>query len=81
MDEETLDRVFDPFFTTKEVGDGKGLGLSMVHGIIDKHGGALNLVSKPGKGTTVDIYLPLVEKDAARNESPGKNQTKAVPVG
>ena len=81
MDEETLDRVFDPFFTTKEVGDGKGLGLSMVHGIIDKHGGAIHLVSKPDAGTTVDVYLPLVEKDAARNESPGKNQTKAVPVG
>lgn len=65
MDDETLRRVFDPFFTTKEVGTGKGLGMSMVYGIIKRHDGAINLASKPGVGTTVDIYLPLVREKTA----------------
>ena len=64
MDEETLDRVMDPFFTTKPVGEGTGMGLSMVHGIVAKHGGAVNISSAPGKGTMVEVYLPLVEREA-----------------
>jgi len=61
MDKKALSRARDPFFTTKGVGKGTGLGLSMVHGIISKHGGALDISSTPGKGTKVEIFLPLVE--------------------
>jgi PAS domain S-box-containing protein len=61
MDEETLERIYDPFFTTKGVGEGTGLGLSMVHGFVRHHGGAINVSSKPGEGTIFDVYLPLVK--------------------
>ncbi len=56
---ELMTRVFDPFFTTKPVGQGTGLGLSVSYGIIDKHGGHIDLQSKPGQGTTFTIWLPM----------------------
>ena len=69
MDAETASRAAEPFFTTKGVGKGTGLGLSMVQGLAEQSGGALRLQTEPGKGTTAEIWLPVVAKveaDAAR---------------
>lgn len=62
MDLATLKRVFEPFFTTRPQGEGTGLGLSVVHGIIEAHRGAIDIVSEPGAGTSVSVYLPAVRE-------------------
>ena len=59
ISEDVQSRIFDPFFTTKPVGVGTGLGLSLSHGIIERHDGRLSVVSELGKGTTFVIELPL----------------------
>lgn len=60
MENEILDRIFEPFFTTGDVGEGYGLGLSVVHGIVSSHKGEIRAFSTSGKGTIFDIYLPLI---------------------
>jgi PAS domain S-box-containing protein len=65
MDEATLAHAAEPFFTTKGIGKGTGLGLSMIHGLALQSGGALQLSSKPGKGTTVELWLPVAPRAAA----------------
>ncbi|SLM28221.1 putative Histidine kinase [Desulfamplus magnetovallimortis] len=74
---ELIDKIFDPYFTTKEVGKGTGMGLSIVHGIITSHDGAISVYSEPGKGSRFTVLLPLIENI----DMPLQEETEIIPTG
>jgi len=77
MPSEILDRVFDPFFTTKKQGEGTGMGLSVVHGIVQSFGGTIFAQSEDGKGSTFTVILPVIEGSA----KPDKHELEDIPRG
>ena len=78
MDETTRQRIFDPFFSTKDMSSGTGLRLASAYGIINNHGGTINVYSEKGRGSTFDIYLPTSKKNVVTEE---KNLTDKLLKG
>jgi CheY-like chemotaxis protein len=81
MTRDVLEHAFEPFFTTKDIGKGSGLGLAQVYGVASQFGGTVRLLSEPGAGTTVEVFLPRAMSAGADVSAPEPQQTSAVPAG
>jgi PAS domain S-box-containing protein len=78
---EIIERIFDPFFTTKKVGEGTGLGLSVVHGIVKKHGGTITAYSQLGRGAIFHVFIPLLKEGAVESHKPHRIDMAPLPKG
>ncbi|MCP4118834.1 MAG: response regulator [Desulfobacteraceae bacterium] len=79
MDPQTLDRIFEPYFTTKRTGRGTGLGLALVHSIVEDHQGHILVKSEPGQGTSFHVFLPVTDKAGTAPEK--DREEESVPKG
>lgn len=79
IEPKILQKIFDPYFSTKQIGDGTGIGLSVVHGIVKSHNGSINVYSEVGKGSSFEVLLPVATMDV--KTEPVRTDGTTIPVG